>query len=129
MPARPQTLVLYLMANSCSDLLTFWGLYFTSLLQTSKVPRPKTSLCIGTAVGFEPISSVLETDILPIELSPHMEQYTGFEPVPPAWKAGMLAIEHQYCMVLAYGYNPFPREPQSRVLSLHQSRYMYKTHF
>ena len=54
----------------------------------------------------------------------YMEQYTGFEPVPPAWKAGMLAIEHQYCMVLAYGYNPFPREPQSRVLSLHQSRYI-----
>ena len=45
MPARPLTLVLYLAATSCSDLVTSWGLYFTSLLQTSKLPRPMTSLC------------------------------------------------------------------------------------
>lgn len=35
-------------------------------------PLTHCSICSGTAVGLEPITSVLETDILPIKLSPYM---------------------------------------------------------
>ena len=37
-----------------------------------RTPPPQKAYIIGTAVGFEPISLVLETSILPIELSPHI---------------------------------------------------------
>lgn len=75
-------------------------------------------------MGLEPISSVLETDILPIELSPHMERVGVIETPSLTWKDSILPLNYTR-MVLAYGYNPFPRWPQHRVLSLHQSRYMY----
>ena len=45
MPARPQTLVLYLSTDSCSVLSTCWGLYYyhvaPALVGTSAYDKPK----------------------------------------------------------------------------------------
>lgn len=48
MPARPQTLALYLSTDSCSDLSTCWGLYYfhvaPALVGTSAYDKP--TLCL-----------------------------------------------------------------------------------
>ena len=54
-------------------------------------------LLYGTAVGLEPISSLLESAILPIELSPHMAGVSGFEPLDTGVKVpGLTAWRYPY---------------------------------
>ena len=55
--ARPTSNTSALSAR-CSDRATFWGLYFTSLLQTSKVSRPMASL-VELMTRFELVTSSL----------------------------------------------------------------------
>ena len=47
---------------------------------------------MAQARGIEPLSSVLETDVLPLHYT-RMEPLTGVEPVPNVYKTLVLAIK------------------------------------
>ena len=52
--------------------------------------------------GIEPHLSVLETDVQPLTLFPHLERSVGIEPTASAWKAEVLPLYEPRIIYIIY---------------------------